>query len=102
MKIVAAAIQMPCDQLDVSANVQRADDLLRTAFEAGVELAVLPELFNTGYSLCPDYGPYSETPEGPTVSAPASAQPPVGDGDRGRLRGKVQAASLRLARFLHT
>ena len=36
--------------------------------QSGVELAVLPELFNTGYSLCPDYGPYSETAEGPTLS----------------------------------
>ncbi len=68
MKIVVAAIQMPCDQLDVSGNLHRADDLLRAAHEGGVELAVLPELFNTGYSLCPDFGPYSETPEGPTIS----------------------------------
>ena len=36
--------------------------------KAASELAVLPELFNTGYSLCPDFGPYSETPEGPTIS----------------------------------
>ena len=28
----------------------------------------MPELFNTGYSLCPDFGPYSETAEGPTLS----------------------------------
>jgi predicted amidohydrolase len=68
VKIGVAAIQMPCDQLDVSANLHRADDLLRSAHDAGAELAVLPELFNTGYGLCPDFGPFSETSEGPTLS----------------------------------
>ncbi len=67
MKIAAAAIQMPCVCLDVSENVQRADDLLRQAREAGAELVVLPELFNTGYSLCPDFAPFSETEDGPTI-----------------------------------
>src|SRR4029077_16447417 len=59
---------MPSELLDVSANIARADELLRSAHHAGVELAVLPELFNTGYSLCPDFGPYSETAQGPTLS----------------------------------
>ena len=60
MKIQAAAIQMPCDILDLPTNLQRADELIRTARDAGSELVVLPELFNTGYSLCPDFGPYSD------------------------------------------
>jgi N-carbamoylputrescine amidase len=68
VKIAVAAIQMPCDHLDVAANLHHADDELRCAHESGVELAVLPELFNTGYSLCPDYAPYSETLEGPTIT----------------------------------
>ncbi len=68
MKIQAAAVQMPCDILDLPANLQRADELIRTARDAGSELVVLPELFNTGYSLCPDFGPCSETTEGPTLS----------------------------------
>src|SRR4029077_20019522 len=59
---------MPSELLDVSANIARADELLRSAHHAGVELAVLPELFNTGYSLCPDFGPFSETAEGPTIA----------------------------------
>lgn len=67
MKIQAAAIQMTCDILDLPANLERADAALRTARDAGVELAVLPELFNTGYSLCPDFGPHSETHDGPTL-----------------------------------
>jgi predicted amidohydrolase len=67
VKIVVAAVQMPSEVLDVSANLDRADDLLKTARDSSVELAVLPELFNTGYSLCPDFGPYSETAEGPTL-----------------------------------
>ena len=67
MKILVAAVQMPSDLLDVSANLNRADDLLRSARDSSVELAVLPELFNTGYSLCPDYGPFSETADGPTL-----------------------------------
>ncbi len=68
MKIQAAAIQMPCVILDLPTNLQRADELIRTARDAGSELVVLPELFNTGYSLCPDFGPCSETAEGPTLS----------------------------------
>jgi N-carbamoylputrescine amidase len=68
VKIVVAAVQMPSDHLDVPANLERADEQLRAARHQGVELAVLPELFNTGYSLCPDYGPYSETAQGPTLS----------------------------------
>ncbi len=68
VKIVVAAIQMPSDPLDVAGNLQRADDRLRAAHGDGVELAVLPELFNTGYSLCPDFAPYSETADGPTIT----------------------------------
>ena len=68
MKINVAAIQMGSDPLDVPGNLRRADDMLRDAYALGVELAVLPELFNTGYSLCPDFGPYSETADGPTIT----------------------------------
>jgi N-carbamoylputrescine amidase len=68
VKIAVAAVQMHCELLDVPCNLERADGYLRSARDAGVELAVLPELFNTGYSLCPDFGPYSETAVGPTVS----------------------------------
>lgn len=68
MKLAVAAIQMPSTPLDVSGNIERADEQLRAARDRGAELAVLPELFNTGYSLCPDFGPYGETAEGPTIA----------------------------------
>src|SRR6516225_11541149 len=68
LRILAAAIQMPCESLKVAINLERADGLLRRAHHAGVELAVLPELFNTGYGFCADYGPFSEGLEGPTLA----------------------------------
>ena len=67
MKINAAAIQMPSVPMDVAANLGRADALLRQAHDAGAELAVLPELFNTGYGMIPDYTPFGESLDGPTV-----------------------------------
>jgi N-carbamoylputrescine amidase len=68
VKLVAAAIQMPAEPLNVAANLERADGLLRRAHEGGAELAVLPELFNTGYSFCTDFAPYAEGPTGPTLT----------------------------------
>ena len=64
MKIVAAAIQMRCEPLNVATNLERADLLLCEAHQAGAEIAVLPEMVNTGYGLCPDYGPYAEGRDG--------------------------------------
>ena len=68
MKILAAAVQMPTTPLDVATNLERADSLLGRAHAAGAEIAVLPEMFNTGYSLCPDYAPFAEDAEGPTLT----------------------------------
>ena len=67
MKLAAAAIQMPTVLHDVTGNLARADELLRRAHQGGAELIVLPELFNTGHGLCPDYSPFAETREGPTL-----------------------------------
>ena len=67
MKILAAAIQMTSKPGKVAANLAKADDLLRQAHDAGASLAVLPEMFNTGYGLLPDYGPMAERRDGPTL-----------------------------------
>jgi predicted amidohydrolase len=67
VKIVAAAIQMPSPLGEVEANLERADGMLRRAHLAGAELAVLPEMFNTGYGLLPDYAPSAEGRDGPTI-----------------------------------
>jgi N-carbamoylputrescine amidase len=67
VKIAAAAIQMPSELGAVVANLERADGLLHRAFEAGAEVAVLPEMFNTGYGLVPDYAPVAEGRDGPTL-----------------------------------
>ena len=85
MKIVVAAVQMPSDLLDVSVNLDCADTLLHMARDSSVDLAVLPELFNTGYSLCPDFGPYGETAEGPTLCHLRKRRLSVAYGDRGRF-----------------
>jgi N-carbamoylputrescine amidase len=68
VKVAAAAIQMPSALGRVEENLERADGLLRQAFNAGAELAVLPEMFNTGYGLLPDYAPTAEGRDGPTLA----------------------------------
>jgi Carbon-nitrogen hydrolase len=67
LKITVVAVQMPCEPWHVATNVERADGLLDEAHRAGTALAVLPELFNTGYGLIPDFTPYAEGIEGPTL-----------------------------------
>jgi len=49
MKLKVAAVQMNCELGNVDANLERAEKLLEEAVEKGVEWAVFPELFNTGY-----------------------------------------------------
>ena len=67
MKILVAAVQMPAELSQVAANLERADAFLGEASRAGAVLAVLPEMFNTGYGLLPDFGPSAEETDGPTL-----------------------------------
>ncbi|MDL2264261.1 carbon-nitrogen hydrolase family protein [Synergistaceae bacterium OttesenSCG-928-I11] len=47
----AAAIQMRCKPGDVSANLEKAERLVKEAAAKGAEWVVLPELFGSGYTL---------------------------------------------------
>lgn len=69
MELRAAAIQMTCVPGDVAGNLDRADAFLARCRDEGVELAVLPEMFNTGYCSRGDYGPIAEDAEGTTLAA---------------------------------
>jgi N-carbamoylputrescine amidase len=68
VKVLAAAIQMPSVPLRVGDNLERADGLLARARAAGADLAVLPEMFNTGYAFSPDYTGCAEGRDGASVA----------------------------------
>lgn len=51
MKLTVAAIQFAPVLMDRDENINKTTELLEKAAEMGVNLAVLPELSNTGYSL---------------------------------------------------
>jgi N-carbamoylputrescine amidase len=67
MKRHVAAIQMASELEQVDLNLARADAHLQTAHDAGADLAVLPELFNTGYSFLDDYTGCAEGLDGPSI-----------------------------------
>ncbi|WP_158633498.1 carbon-nitrogen hydrolase family protein [Tautonia sociabilis] len=69
MQVRAAAIQMRSEPGDVSGNLDRALSHLSRCRDDGVELAVLPEMFNTGYCARGRYGPLAEDGSGPTIRA---------------------------------
>jgi predicted amidohydrolase len=67
MKILVAAIQMRAELSKCATNLNRADAYLAEARQEGAVLAVLPEMFNTGYGLLPDFGQLAEDSDGPTL-----------------------------------
>jgi N-carbamoylputrescine amidase len=67
VNILAAAIQMSAEPGAVARNRDCADSLLKQAADHGAELAVLPEMFNTGYGAGPRYGEMAEDETGPTL-----------------------------------
>ncbi len=66
--VKVAAIQMDCILGDREANLSKAEGLIRQAAGQGADLAVLPELFHTGYSMAEKDYEFSElVPDGKTV-----------------------------------
>ncbi|GHV28667.1 amidohydrolase [Synergistales bacterium] len=63
-----AAIQMDCALFDMTINLNKAEELIGTAANKGALLAVLPELFNTGYGVEEYDMELANTIPGPTTN----------------------------------
>lgn len=66
--IRVASIQLDVTPAPTAERLVRAEVILRQAIEAEAELAVLPELFNTGYAYNDDNYQRAETLDGVTVT----------------------------------
>lgn len=66
--LTVAAVQMDARPAATMERLARADRLVRDAAQAGAELVVLPELFNTGYTFADSNFANAESFDGPTVS----------------------------------
>ena len=65
--IKVAAIQMSAEPGPVTERLARAEVLITRAAKAGAQLAVLPEIFNTGYVYSDANYSRAEPPDGLTV-----------------------------------
>lgn len=65
--IKAGAVQMNAEPAPTSQRLERAETLVSQAAEAGADLVVLPELFNTGYAFRMDNYRLAETVYDQTV-----------------------------------
>lgn len=63
-----AAVQMDANPAPTADRLARAERLVTGAVESGAQLAVLPELFNTGYSYNVENHARVETMDGPTAT----------------------------------
>jgi hypothetical protein len=66
MKI--AAIQMDANPAPTTERLARADQLVRKSVDAGAQLVVLPEIFNTGYAYSETNHRRAEPVDGPTAT----------------------------------
>ena len=66
--ITVAAIQMDANPAPTAERLARAERLVTAAAEAGAQLVVLPELFNTGYAYADANHRLAEPPNGPTAT----------------------------------
>ncbi len=64
--IKVAAIQMVSQPGDVAGNLRQAEALITEAAQAGAQLIVLPEVFNTGYKYVEANYQLAESRDGPT------------------------------------
>ncbi|MBN1873447.1 MAG: carbon-nitrogen hydrolase family protein [Anaerolineae bacterium] len=67
-KLKLAAIQMNAEPALAEARLARAASLVARAAEAGAQLVVLPEVFNTGYTYTDENYTRAEPLTGPTVT----------------------------------
>jgi hypothetical protein len=63
-----AAIQMDANPTPTADRLARAERLVTATIEAGAQLAVLPELFNTGYAYSDENHTRVEPLDGPTAT----------------------------------
>src|SRR3989338_2409476 len=63
----AAAVQFFATPFDLNHNLETAERLIRQAAGQGAQLAVLPELFNTGYVYTPRLFAFAEQADGLTL-----------------------------------
>jgi predicted amidohydrolase len=67
-KLRIAAIQMDATPAPVSMRLERAGNLLESAAKQGAQIAILPEVFNTGYTYTDENYTLAESADGPTLA----------------------------------
>jgi N-carbamoylputrescine amidase len=66
-RITVAAVQMDARLAPTDERLQRAERLVKQAAQAGAQLVILPEIFNTGYGYTDENFRRAEPLSGPTV-----------------------------------